>query len=87
MRTSSAANVGADKDSDKRQRKAIEAYAKANGYIIDEADWFYDAAVKGADPVTERPGFAKMLERLPATACGMSWWRARTALRVIWSCS
>jgi hypothetical protein len=27
MRTSSASNVGADKDSDKRQRAAIEAYA------------------------------------------------------------
>jgi hypothetical protein len=29
MRTSSRTNVGADKDSDKRQRAAIEAYAKA----------------------------------------------------------
>jgi butyrate kinase len=28
LRTSSAANVGADKDSDKRQRAAIEAFAK-----------------------------------------------------------
>jgi hypothetical protein len=28
LRTSSAANVGPDKDSDKRQRSAIEAYAK-----------------------------------------------------------
>jgi DNA invertase Pin-like site-specific DNA recombinase len=64
MRTSSATNVGADKDSDKRQRAAIEAYAKANGYVIDGADWFYDAAVKGVDPVTERPGFASMLERI-----------------------
>jgi DNA invertase Pin-like site-specific DNA recombinase len=27
-------------------------------------DWFYDAAVKGADPVTERPGFAAMLDRI-----------------------
>jgi len=25
---------------------------------------FYDAAVSGADPVTDRPGFAEMLERL-----------------------
>jgi hypothetical protein len=31
LRTSSAANVGADKDSDKRQRAAIEAFAKAKG--------------------------------------------------------
>ena len=28
LRTSSAANEGADKDSEKRQRKAITAYAK-----------------------------------------------------------
>jgi DNA invertase Pin-like site-specific DNA recombinase len=63
MRTSSASNVGTDKDSDKRQRAAIEAFAKANGYVIDPGDWFYDAAVKG-DPVTARPGFAAVLERI-----------------------
>jgi DNA invertase Pin-like site-specific DNA recombinase len=62
MRTSSATNVGADKDSDKRQRAAIEAFAKANGYTI--VGEFYDAAVKGADPVTERPGFSAMLDRI-----------------------
>jgi DNA invertase Pin-like site-specific DNA recombinase len=27
-------------------------------------DWFYDAAVRGTDSITERPGFAAMLERL-----------------------
>ncbi len=64
LRTSSAGNVGADKDSDKRQRAAIDAYAKAAGYeIVAE---FYDAAVSGADPVGERPGFAAMLEALLA---------------------
>ena len=62
LRTSSKANVGADKDSDKRQRAAIDAYAKAAGYEIVEE--FYDAAVSGADPVSERSGFAEMLERL-----------------------
>ena len=57
IRTSSAANVGADKDSDKRQRAAIEAFAKAAGYdIVAE---FYDAAVSGADPVAERPGLRR----------------------------
>src|SRR4029077_18915 len=62
LRTSSAANVGADKDSDKRQRAAIAAFAKANGYgVIDE---FYDQAVSGADPVTDRPGFQAMLDRI-----------------------
>jgi DNA invertase Pin-like site-specific DNA recombinase len=62
LRTSSKANVGADKDSDKRQRAAIEGYARAAGYEIIET--FYDAAVSGADPVGDRPGFAEMLERL-----------------------
>lgn len=28
------------------------------------ADWFYDAAVSGADPIESRPGFAAMLERI-----------------------
>ena len=32
LRTSSAANVGADKDSDKRQRAAIQGYARRGGY-------------------------------------------------------
>jgi DNA invertase Pin-like site-specific DNA recombinase len=36
LRTSSAANVGAD--SDKRQRAAITAFAKARGYeLVDES--------------------------------------------------
>jgi DNA invertase Pin-like site-specific DNA recombinase len=34
LRTSSAANVGADKDSDKRQLAAIEAFAKQAGFTI-----------------------------------------------------
>jgi DNA invertase Pin-like site-specific DNA recombinase len=62
LRTSSSTNVGSDKDSDKRQRKAIEAFAKANGYAI--VGWYYDAAVKGSDPVATRPGFAAMLEAI-----------------------
>lgn len=64
MRTSSAANVGADKDSEPRQRAAIIAYAAEAGYSIEPEDFFYDAAVKGADPVTSRPGFAAMLDRI-----------------------
>src|SRR5262245_3740721 len=64
LRTSSAANVGADKDSDKRQRAAINAFAQhARFTIVDE---YYDAAVSGADPVDQRPGFAEMLRRLAA---------------------
>jgi len=62
MRTSSATNVGADKDSDKRQRAAIERFAKSAGYEI--VDWFYDAAVRGDDEVAHRDGFKAMLERI-----------------------
>jgi hypothetical protein len=43
----SSADPAADKDSDKRQRAAIAAFAKAHGYVIVEE--FYDAAVSGAD--------------------------------------
>jgi DNA invertase Pin-like site-specific DNA recombinase len=62
FRTSSAANLGADKDSEKRQREAVRKYAKANGIEIVEE--YYDAAVMGADPVNERPEFARMMDRL-----------------------
>jgi DNA invertase Pin-like site-specific DNA recombinase len=62
MRTSSSANVGQDKDSELRQRAAIEGYAKAGDIVI--LEWFYDAAVKGSDPVASRPGFARMLDRI-----------------------
>jgi DNA invertase Pin-like site-specific DNA recombinase len=59
IRTSSAANVGTDKDSDKRQRAAIEGYAKRSGYeLVGE---FTDEAVSGADHIETRPGFAAML--------------------------
>jgi DNA invertase Pin-like site-specific DNA recombinase len=62
LRTSSAANVGADKDSDRRQREAIAAFARRAGYeLVAE---FYDRAVSGADPIDARLGFAAMLERI-----------------------
>src|SRR5215203_5386217 len=64
LRTSSAANVGTDKDSEKRQRAAVQGFARRAGYeIVDE---FYDAAVSGADPLDSRPGFAAMLKRIAA---------------------
>jgi DNA invertase Pin-like site-specific DNA recombinase len=62
VRTSSAANVGSDKDSEKRQRGAIEAFAKRAALEI--VDWFYDPAVSGADPIEARPGFSALLDRL-----------------------
>jgi DNA invertase Pin-like site-specific DNA recombinase len=61
-RTSSAANVGEDKDSQKRQRSAVEAYAERAGYTI--VDSYYDAAVSGADALDARPGFADALKRI-----------------------
>jgi DNA invertase Pin-like site-specific DNA recombinase len=54
LRTSSAANVGGDKDSDKRQRDAIQRYAKAAGFAL--VGEYYDAAVSGADPIEARAG-------------------------------
>ena len=60
LRTSSAANVGEGKDSDRRQRKAILDYAKGAGFrVVDE---YYDAGVSGADPVDGRPGFTYKLK-------------------------
>lgn len=62
LRTSSAVNVGADRDSDKRQREAIRTYALHAG--IDLVGEFYDAAVSGTDPIEGRPGFKALLERI-----------------------
>ncbi|MBS0233461.1 MAG: recombinase family protein [Proteobacteria bacterium] len=61
-RTSSAANVGADKDSEKRQRAAVEGFANRAGYRVEGE--FYDEAVSGKDPIEGRPGFKALLERI-----------------------
>jgi DNA invertase Pin-like site-specific DNA recombinase len=62
LRTSSATNVGEDRDSAKRQREAVEGFAKRAAYeLVAE---FTDDAVKGSDPVDARPGFAAMLTRI-----------------------
>ena len=58
-RTSSATNVGSDKDSLKRQQEAVMSYAAASG--INVVREFYDAAVSGADPIQEREGFSDLL--------------------------
>jgi hypothetical protein len=57
LRTSSV-NVGADKDSDKRQRNAIATFARR---AVGE---YYDQAVRGTDALDARPGFAAMLEHI-----------------------
>jgi DNA invertase Pin-like site-specific DNA recombinase len=62
FRTSSDTNVGADKDTLKRQREAVTKYAKASGY--DVVAEYTDDGVKGADPVDQRPGFAAMLKHI-----------------------
>jgi DNA invertase Pin-like site-specific DNA recombinase len=61
-RTSSATNVGADRDSEARQKLAVETFAKRAGYEI--VDSFYDAAVSGADPIDTRAGFTAALARI-----------------------
>jgi len=62
VRTSSAANVGTDKDSETRQRVAIEGFAKRTGYEV--VDWFADPAVSGADAIEARPSFSTILARI-----------------------
>jgi DNA invertase Pin-like site-specific DNA recombinase len=61
-RTSSATNVGDDKDSLVRQQRAVAHYARANRLAITAE--FYDAAVKGTDAIEDRPGFAEMLAKI-----------------------
>ena len=69
FRTSSASNVGDDKDSLNRQREAVVAYAKRHSIkIVAE---FYDAAISGADPIDERPGFSDLLKRVQGNCVGV----------------
>jgi hypothetical protein len=70
MRTSSATNVGDGKDSEARQRKAIEGYAQASGAVI--VDWFYDAAVSGADPIECGPALLSCSPGSPTMASARS---------------
>jgi DNA invertase Pin-like site-specific DNA recombinase len=53
--------VGGDKDSEQRQRTAIEGFAKRSGYVV--VGEFSDPGVSGADPIETRPGFAALLDR------------------------
>lgn len=62
LRTSSAANVGADRDSAVRQRDAIASFAKSYGFTIVQE--FNDEAVSGADAIEARPGFSALLDTI-----------------------
>jgi Resolvase, N terminal domain len=77
FRTSSAANVGADKDSDRRQHEAIQAFAKRAGYEL--AGEYYDAAVSGADPIRRGKASPGCCRRSPAMASGRSSRKRQTA--------
>ena len=61
LRTSSAANVGTDKDSEKRQRHTIQGFAKCAAFEIVEGSMM---RVSGADPIETRAGFAALLDRI-----------------------
>lgn len=67
FRTSSAANVGPDKDSLRRQGEAVMSYAKSHKLEI--VDSFYDAAVSGTDPIDTRPGFIALLDCCKKDGC------------------
>ena len=60
LRTSSGTNAGPDKDSEKRQKAAIQRYARRTGITV--VEWFNDPAVSGADPIEARPGFSALLD-------------------------
>ncbi|MFO1080269.1 MAG: recombinase family protein [Reyranellaceae bacterium] len=68
FRTSSAADVGPDKDSQRRQTEAVSGYAKGRYEIVET---FYDAAVSGADAVDSRPGFTALLTYCEANGIGV----------------
>jgi DNA invertase Pin-like site-specific DNA recombinase len=53
--------VGADRDSEARQKLAVETFAKRGYELVDS---FYDAAVSGADPIDTRAGFTAALARI-----------------------
>ena len=61
IRTSSAGNVGFVKDSEQRQKEAINACAEHYKYEIENDAWFSDPGVSGIDPVDTRSGFLTML--------------------------
>ena len=82
IRTSSAANVGADKDSDKRQRAAIEGYAKRAGFALVEE--FNDAAVSARTRLRPAPASPPCWTGSRATASGPSLSRTHRGSPASW---
>ena len=83
LRTSSAANVGADKDSDKRQRAAIDSFAKRASYeIIADTTMPLSAAptrskAERASPhssTASRATVSKLSSSRTPAASPASWW-------------
>src|SRR5215208_5132755 len=70
LRTSSATNTGPDKDSERRQREAIQAFAKRAGFTL--VGEFSDPGVSGADPIAERPGVSQLLDKMGGTGYASS---------------
>lgn len=65
IRTSSAANVGADKDSDEPQQAAVQDFAKHAGFrLVGELN---DAAVSAADRIESRRALLPCWIELRAT--------------------
>ena len=60
LRTSSAANVGDEKDSEPRQREKCKALTRRKGWKV-EAE-FRDPAVSGTDALVLRTGFAACVQ-------------------------
>ena len=61
--SSSATNIGADKDSREAATCRHPERLRGDGRFV-IVDWFYDAAVRGSDPVYGAPRFAAMLDRI-----------------------
>ena len=58
-RTSSAVNIGSDKDSRKRQHHSVFTYTQSKGLNVVQE--FYDKGVSGTLDVLNRPSFMEML--------------------------
>lgn len=81
IRTSSASSVGDGKDSEVRQRKAIESYARAAGG--GHSRLVLRCGLSGADPVEARPGFTAALARIAGNGVRTIVWKRLTALPAI----